>query len=381
LTVKAMKSTNKVFCIIVSSLLTFMISIPAVGFMTDPAPPSENCAPSLEISEDFLLSNSVAFNRSMDELAIIDDYHAEEDTASTDFPADETPLGPTPDGPVFTDVNCTLYISATRLNLRSEPSTDAEVITQLKFGDKVVCEGENDEWMKVRYNDTLGYLKADYTSKSMVFKPVTETVFVKSNTLNLRSEPSTESQIVAKLSKNSLLARIGIGDQWSKVVTSAGIKGYVSSEYLSTLPIVPETIRYSTANYSNIDQSEFDLLTRIVALESSSRYGYNGYLASASAILNRVESQRFSSSISSVVSQINQFSTFLSPRTPTDSVNLRNAIADALAGKRNLPSYVMYFIEYGAYKGNVENGGSFSRLVPYTVAYGTVWCYKAADYK
>lgn len=139
-----------------------------------------------------------------------------------------------PQGLVYEDAEFVLYVKANELNLRAGPSTDTTIITTLGFGDKVTCEGENDEWMKVRYDGQLGFLKTEYTSKTMVFESVSQTVYVKANTLNLRSGPSTDDEVITQLGNNDRLTRTGIGDGWSRVKTASGKKGYVASEYLTT---------------------------------------------------------------------------------------------------------------------------------------------------
>lgn len=56
------------------------------------------------------------------------------------------------------------------LNLRSEPSADSEVLLKLKNGDIVDCSMAPEEfqgqweWVKVSFQGTTGYLKADYLS-------------------------------------------------------------------------------------------------------------------------------------------------------------------------------------------------------------------------
>jgi len=281
---------------------------------------------------------------------------------------------------VFTEVDYALYVKARSLNLRSEPTTDSEILYKLGSGTKVACEGENEQWMKVRYNGELGYLKTEYTSKTMYFRPVKETVYVKSSNLNLRSGPSTDDEVLDKLHKNTALTRTGIGDEWSKVVTSNGLTGYVYSSYITKLPNITLNASFrSEHDYSGLSQEEIDLLTKIVALEGSPKYGYDGYLAVTSVILNRVENPRFANTIFGVVSAPGQFSVYTTSRTPYYNDHVRQAVSDALAGIRNLPSYVMYFITCAAYETNVAGGGSFSHLEAYGVTCGTVWCYRASD--
>jgi cell wall-associated NlpC family hydrolase len=138
--------------------------------------------------------------------------------------------------PVYTPADYTLYINANTLNLRAEPSTESAVIKKLEFGDKVTCIGENNEWMLVQCGDATGYVKTEYTSKTMVFESVKQTVYVSASKLNLRKEPSTESDdnIITVLTPMQKLTRTGIGDGWSRVRTSSGKTGYVVSKYLTT---------------------------------------------------------------------------------------------------------------------------------------------------
>lgn len=281
---------------------------------------------------------------------------------------------------IFLAADYTLYVSASQLNLRSDPSMEAETIAKLKFGEKVTCEGENEQWMRVRHDGVLGFLKTEYTSRTMVFQPVKEKMFVKPSSLNLRAAPSADAEILDKLAKGDYLTRIGIGDEWSQVVTTAGLTGFVASEYLTKQPPAPKnTIIYSRADYSKLTQDEINLLTKIVALEGHPKYGYDGYLAIVTVILNRVESSRFPNTIRGVVSQPHQFSVYTTTRDPVYNADVRNAVKDALAGKRSLEDYVLYFIVDSDYEKNALNGGAFGSLKIYKIAYGTAWCYKTSD--
>jgi cell wall-associated NlpC family hydrolase len=176
------------------------------------------------------------FNRGISENLISPDETAPDVLDEEGDPTDTT--GTTtetePAGPAFVAVDYTLYIDANQLNLRAEPSIDSEILTVLKFGDKVQCIGENDEWMKVTIGDQTGYLKTEYTSQDMVFKTVKQTVYVDANKLNLRQDPTTDSAIIMTLSNMTRLTRTGIGDGWSEVKTSSGKVGYVVSKYLTT---------------------------------------------------------------------------------------------------------------------------------------------------
>lgn len=375
------KTKNKFCTLLLGGLLIFALSIPAVGLISTENPAQittgagDITTSALSTENPTLdLLDSLEFNRSLNEIESTTTAPTEPEPTATPAPTEttEAPL-------TFAPVSYPLYITANTLNLRAEPSTDSEILAKLKHGDKVNCTGENAEWVQITFNGKTGYLKTEYTTRNMVFETVNQAMYVSSNTLNLRAQPSTDSEIIIKLIKNEPLTRIGIGDGWSWVVTSSGTKGYVSTQYLTNIPPFKATISYSDHDYSSVSQTEIDLLIRIVALEGNPKYGYNGYLAITSAILNRVESGRFGSSITAVLSAKNQFSTYTTTRTPYITDTVIAVVTDALAGKRILPSYVMYFITPDAYRKSVASGGSFSRLGVYGIAYNAVWCYKLSD--
>lgn len=124
-----------------------------------------------------------------------------------------------------------------------------------------------------------------------------------------------------------------------------------------------------------IDKAEYDLFCRIIALEGHPKYGYENYLQVATVIMNRVESDIYPDTITEVVSQKNQFSTYKTSRTPVYNESVYRAAEDALNGKRNLPEKIIAFITIEAYERNVRNGGWFRNLKEYERSNNTVWCY------
>lgn len=49
-----------------------------------------------------------------------------------------------------------------RINFRTEPNTDCEVITVLPAGTTLILQGEADGWAQVLYDDQVGYVSTDY---------------------------------------------------------------------------------------------------------------------------------------------------------------------------------------------------------------------------
>ena len=240
--------------LMVSVLLSFVIALPLLGqplglsfaWNLPTADTSENIDSAVPENVAYTLEPVDAidhaeqlFNRSKD----LPDSTIETEPAGSD--AEETTVPsetasppeetvPEPTEAPFAVVDYTVYIAASSLNLRAEPSTEAEIIAKLDFGDKVACIGESVEWLQVTFDGKTGYVKTEFTSQTMVFKPVSQTVYVDANKLNLRESPSATGVVLASFSSMQKLTRTGIGDGWSKVKSSSGKTGYVASQYLTT---------------------------------------------------------------------------------------------------------------------------------------------------
>lgn len=151
----------------------------------------------------------------------------------------------------FEAAGYTVYIASGSLNVRSRPSADSASVGQLAFGDTAVCTGYSPEWLRIDFDGQNAYIYTEYTSRTMVFEDVNQTVYVTAGTLNLRESPSTDSASITKLSEDTRLTRTGLADGWSRVKTSSGKIGYVQSKYLTrTAPVIVSSTPSSPASSS-----------------------------------------------------------------------------------------------------------------------------------
>ncbi|WP_299087026.1 SH3 domain-containing protein [uncultured Metabacillus sp.] len=162
-------------------------------------------------------------------------------------------------------------VKSSSLNLRSNPSTSSQVITSLKKGMEVTVYSEANGWSKVKAAGKEGYVSSRYlTSKNSEANPVkTETsktiskyVNVKSGSLNLRSNPSTSSQVITSLKKGMDVTVYSEANGWSKV-KAAGKEGYVSSRYLTSKnseanPVKTETSK-TISKYVNVKSGALNM--------------------------------------------------------------------------------------------------------------------------
>lgn len=135
-------------------------------------------------------------------------------------------------------------------NLRSAPTTKSDVVGVIRNGEKITrsAVGQNG-WSKLLYNGKTvyaitSYLTTDLTVQTQpsadqdtvlgqAFSPIKDTVTAK-ELVNLRAEPSTESEKLGTLEKGTFLERTAVSDKgWSRLVFE-GREVYAFSDYLIT---------------------------------------------------------------------------------------------------------------------------------------------------
>lgn len=88
------------------------------------------------------------------------------------------------------------------------------------------------------------------------YYPVNDMVYVTSDTLNIRKEPSVESELVETITYGTELTRTGMGTQGWDRISYNGETVYVSQEYLISVPIQDERVfDFSQAKLSIVDTS------------------------------------------------------------------------------------------------------------------------------
>jgi len=165
------------------------------------------------------------------------------------------------------------------LRLRSEASTEADVLASAGFGDAVVVlEDAGGGWYMVDYNATQGYMSGEYL--------MVETqadidlgygiVNTDGSTLNVRSGPSTDSEKVVALYNGTVVNITGIDNGWYKISTRNGTTGYVNSEYMLTCQDSSGTRGddIATATYSGMGQQAADFALQYLGCPYV--YGGNG---------------------------------------------------------------------------------------------------------
>ena len=122
-------------------------------------------------------------------------------------------------------------VTASVLNVRSEPGTDAERVGTLKKGAEVVINETLDGWYLITAGDLTGYVSAEYISLDGT---VPEEGLVLYSALNVRTGPGTSYSRIGTLKMGSTVTVLGESGGWYKV-SSGSLTGYASAKYISIL--------------------------------------------------------------------------------------------------------------------------------------------------
>lgn len=136
------------------------------------------------------------------------------------------------------------YIEGSSVNLREKASASANSLGKFADGDYVTVTGQNAGWYRISYKNGSAYVSKDYVDGDYVkYVPqiaeeaeATVSVYgvVTAETgLKLRREASMISVVLDVLPYGMEVDVDRVGQEWVRIITADGTKGYVSAEYLS----------------------------------------------------------------------------------------------------------------------------------------------------
>ncbi len=123
------------------------------------------------------------------------------------------------------------------LNIRTEPSEEAEVVGKFYRGNVGTVIEKGEEWSVVASGNAYGYVHNDYllfgeAAEAYIENNCDQVAKVATETLNVRAEESTESDILTLTDQGSTFTILGNENGWVKVALDEEQVGYVSSDYV-----------------------------------------------------------------------------------------------------------------------------------------------------
>ena len=174
-------------------------------------------------------------------------------------------------------------VNTNGLNMRSGASTSYRVITTLNKATKVEVISESNGWSKIKYDGRLGYVYSIYLDDIKPSYTNTTTKTVNTNSLNVRSGPSTSNSIVGKLSKGTKVSVISESNGWSKILYN-NKECYVSSRYLDSKSSSSDNSNNNSSNSTIKETKEVNTDSLNVRTGPSTSYSKLGTLSKGTKV-------------------------------------------------------------------------------------------------
>jgi len=120
-------------------------------------------------------------------------------------------------------------VTGDNLNVREEPSTSSNVLTQLSKGTEVAITEVSGDWYKISLDGKSGWVYSQYV---LLNKVVGEGV-INAQDVNIRSYPDLSSNVITMLNAGATLNIYARSGEWYKVELGEGKSGWVFGKYLT----------------------------------------------------------------------------------------------------------------------------------------------------
>ncbi|WP_078379567.1 SH3 domain-containing protein [Sutcliffiella halmapala] len=148
--------------------------------------------------------------------------------------------------------NQTATVTTDGLNVRSEPSTQSEVLDSLSEGKIVNVVEKRSNWLKISYDKKTGWIHHDYAKlenhnssneSSESGSKTSATISVSG--LNVREEPNLNGEIVDQILEGTNVTIISERNNWCEIEYDNGRTGWVAGWFLEKKPL---SVNHSTLN-------------------------------------------------------------------------------------------------------------------------------------
>ncbi len=168
------------------------------------------------------------------------------------------------------DGKCIAKVEET-LNIRSNPSAEAEFVGQMNNGAIAIVVGTEGDWTKIKSGDVEGYVLTEYVltgkeAEEFAKDYVTVRATVLEDGVNIRAEQSTESEILVVVDKDDTVTVLKEAEEDETVVTD--------SESVATEVVTQETTVVAVKEDETTEVAEESAMDWIAVELESGEVGY-----------------------------------------------------------------------------------------------------------
>lgn len=322
-----------------------------------------------------------------DELLEFDDEAVLSLSDSDDLQTEEPEEHSEPTPSLYGDIG--ISIAKSYVNIRDKATTDSEINGKLYKDSAAQIIDSIGDWYYIESGSVKGYvnseyIKTDIPDEELIDKYGSLRISVGTEGLNVRENPDVESKKLTVIYSNEIYSVIELKDEWVKIdIKDDKVAGYVSKEYVELLVDFEKAVskeeekelkklqeeekvkKATEIKYRDeVDyaQDELKLLACLVHAEAGNQ-SYEGKLAVANVVLNRVKSSKYPKTMKGVIYQSGQFTVassgsltkqldrYANYSSKSQQLSIKAAKA-ALSGENNIGSR-LYF---NGYKSAVKAG-------------------------
>ncbi|PHB03126.1 enterotoxin [Bacillus wiedmannii] len=149
-------------------------------------------------------------------------------------------------GAFTTTATAETIVTADVLNVREKPTTESKVVKKVKEGEKLKVIHTEEGWSKIDLNGKEVFVSAEFTK---------DVYYVTANLLNVRSDASTESEILGRLKTNDVIESTHqVKDGWLQFEYK-GKTAYVNVSFLSSTAPVEKTAKEKTKQVAKVHKT------------------------------------------------------------------------------------------------------------------------------
>ena len=187
-------------------------------------------------------------------------------------------------------------ISSGNLNIRSEASTDSDVVGILTNHNACEVLEDAGDWLKVTSGKVTGYVNKEYLvtgdeANAIAEQEVQDVATVNTETLKVRSEKSTESSVLSLVGDSEAFTVNSVADGWVEINVDDSV-GYVSQDYVTLSKSLPTAKTVEQVKYGD---SVSDV--RVSAVSYALQFVGNRYVWGGTSLTNGVDCSGFTMQI------------------------------------------------------------------------------------
>lgn len=163
----------------------------------------------------------------------------------------------------------------TTLNLRS--AAGGSVIGSIPGGARVAVIDNSDEWYHIAYGGAVGYVSADFITWADDGTVDLGTGIVKRDSVNIRTEPSTDGEVILQLNEEDCVDVTGVVDGWYRIAIDE-TDGYIHADYLTFGEVLTDTAEshYEAPQSKASSSNDADTLLSYAEKFLGTPYRYGG---------------------------------------------------------------------------------------------------------